>query len=187
MPGGRGCRPGRWSWLRAVRAGGGAAGSPGGRPGRRGTGGLGPAGRRVAGRAGHVDDADDRVVDRAVAGGGAGAVSGTMAHVTELTGLLREGPHGDQMDGWPAPMRGFRPPGAAASRCPAELVRDPGRLALLPVGIERARGLRGWRAQLGYIDATHRVHARVEDCIRTGKDCGIGTISRRIPRGWPSP
>ena len=35
-------------------------------------------------------------------------------------------------------------------------------------------GLRGWRAQLGYIDAAHRVHARVEDCIRTGKDCGIG-------------
>jgi hypothetical protein len=34
--------------------------------------------------------------------------------------------------------------------------------------------LRGWRAQLGYIDAAHRVHARVEDCIRTGKDCGIG-------------
>ena len=35
-------------------------------------------------------------------------------------------------------------------------------------------GLRGWRAQLGYIDAAHRVHARVEDCIRTGRDCGIG-------------
>ena len=35
-------------------------------------------------------------------------------------------------------------------------------------------GLRGWRAQLGYIDAAHRVHARVEDCVRTGKDCGIG-------------
>ena len=34
--------------------------------------------------------------------------------------------------------------------------------------------LRGWRAQLGYIDAAHRVHARVEDCIRAGKDCGIG-------------
>jgi hypothetical protein len=40
------------------------------------------------------------------------------------------------------------------------------------VGIERAARLRGWRAQLGYIDAAHRVHARVEDC--TGKDCGIG-------------
>jgi len=34
--------------------------------------------------------------------------------------------------------------------------------------------LRGWRAQLGYIDAAHRVHARVEDRIRTGTDCGIG-------------
>jgi hypothetical protein len=60
------------------------------------------------------------------------------------------------------------------TRCPAEPVRDPGRLALLPVDIERApAGLRGWRAQLGYIDAAHRVHARVEDRIRTGKDCGI--------------
>jgi Transposase DDE domain group 1 len=34
--------------------------------------------------------------------------------------------------------------------------------------------LRGWRANLAYIDAAHRVHARVEDGIRTGKDCGIG-------------
>jgi hypothetical protein len=29
------------------------------------------------------------------------------AHVTELTGLLRESPHGDQLDGWPASMRIF--------------------------------------------------------------------------------
>src|ERR1022692_308884 len=35
-------------------------------------------------------------------------------------------------------------------------------------------GLRGWRSQPTYIDAVHRVHARVEDRIRTGKDCGIG-------------
>jgi hypothetical protein len=33
--------------------------------------------------------------------------------------------------------------------------------------------LRGWRGQAAYIDAAHRVHARVEDCIRTGKDTGI--------------
>ena len=33
---------------------------------------------------------------------------------------------------------------------------------------------RGWRGQNAYIDAGHRVHARVEDCIRTGKDTGIG-------------
>jgi hypothetical protein len=32
----------------------------------------------------------------------------------------------------------------------------------------------GWRAQPAYIDAAHRVHARVEDCVRTGKDTGIG-------------
>ena len=29
------------------------------------------------------------------------------AHVTELTGLLREGPAGDQLAGWPAAMRVF--------------------------------------------------------------------------------
>jgi len=34
--------------------------------------------------------------------------------------------------------------------------------------------VKGWRAQLACIDAAHRVHARVEDRIRTGKNCGIG-------------
>jgi hypothetical protein len=34
--------------------------------------------------------------------------------------------------------------------------------------------LRGWRANPAYIDAAHRVHARVEDAVRTGKDTGIG-------------
>jgi hypothetical protein len=36
--------------------------------------------------------------------------------------------------------------------------------------------VRGWRANPAYIDAAHRVHARVEDGIRTGKDCGIGRL-----------
>jgi hypothetical protein len=36
---------------------------------------------------------------------------------------------------------------------------------------------RGWRGQYACIDAAHRVHARVEDAIRTGKDCGIGKYS----------
>jgi hypothetical protein len=96
------------------------------------------------------------------------------AHVTELTGLLREGPGGDQLDGWPASMRVFarreRPhPGAQLSLFET---RDGWRYSLWVSNV--ATGLRGWRAQLGYIDAAHRVHARVEDCIRTGKDCGIG-------------
>ncbi|HUK67983.1 MAG TPA: hypothetical protein VLW50_04385 [Streptosporangiaceae bacterium] len=34
--------------------------------------------------------------------------------------------------------------------------------------------VRGWRANPAYVDAAHRVHARVEDRIHTGKDTGIG-------------
>jgi hypothetical protein len=96
------------------------------------------------------------------------------AHVTELTGLLRSGPGGDQLDGWPESMRVFarreRPhPGAQLS---LSGTGDGWRYSLWVSNVPA--GLRGWRAQLGYIDAAHRVHARVEDGIRTGKDCGIG-------------
>ncbi len=38
---------------------------------------------------------------------------------------------------------------------------------------------RGWRANPAYADAAHRVHARVEDGIRTGKDTGIGKFPSR--------
>ncbi|MFG2250834.1 transposase, partial [Spirillospora sp. NPDC048823] len=38
---------------------------------------------------------------------------------------------------------------------------------------------RGWRGQCAYIDAGHRVHARVEDVIRTGKDTGLGHFPSR--------
>jgi len=98
----------------------------------------------------------------------------TEAHVTELTGLLREGPDGDQLAGWPAGMRIFarreRPhPGAQLSLFEEA---DGWRYSLWVTNLP-AR-LRGWRGQLAYIDAAHKVHARVEDAIRTGKDCGIG-------------
>ncbi len=96
------------------------------------------------------------------------------AHVTELTGLLRESPGGDQLDGWPATMRVFahreRPhPGAQLTLFEAE---DGWRYSLWVTNLP-AR-LRGWRASLAYIDAAHRVHARVEDGVRTGKDTGLG-------------
>jgi Transposase DDE domain group 1 len=87
------------------------------------------------------------------------------AHVTELTGLLREGPDGDQLKGWPEPMRIFarreRPhPGAKLSLFEHE---DGYRYQLWVTNLPATT--RGWRGQNAYIDAGHRVHARVEDCI----------------------
>jgi hypothetical protein len=42
------------------------------------------------------------------------------------------------------------------------------------MGVERARSVAWLAGQLAYIDAAHRVHARVKDGMRTGKDWGIG-------------
>ena len=96
------------------------------------------------------------------------------AHVTELTGLLREGPGGDQLAGWPGSMRIFarreRPhPGAKLSLFEHE---DGYRYQLWVTNLPATT--RGWRGQNACIDAGHRVHARVEDSIRTGKATGIG-------------
>ena len=109
------------------------------------------------------------------------------AHVTELTGLLREGPGGDQLNGWPEKMRVFarreRPhPGAQLTLFEAE---DGWRYTLWVTNLPRQ--VRGWRGQNAYIDAAHRVHARVEDAIRTGKDCGIGkypSTSLAMNKAW---
>jgi hypothetical protein len=96
------------------------------------------------------------------------------AHVTGLTGLLREGPTGDQLKGWPKTMRVFarreRPhPGAQLSLFEAA---DGWRYSLWVTSLPAAT--RGWRGQCACIDAAHRVHARVEDVIRTGKNTGPG-------------
>jgi hypothetical protein len=96
------------------------------------------------------------------------------AHVTELTSLLREGPAGDQLAAWPASMRVFtrreRPhPGAQLTLFEAE---DGWRYSLWVTN--RAAKTKGWLGQNAYIDAAHRVHARVEDAVRTGKDAGLG-------------
>jgi Transposase DDE domain group 1 len=96
------------------------------------------------------------------------------AHVTELTGLLRAGPAGDQLDGWPPAMRVFarreRPhPGAQLTLFEAA---DGWRYSLWATN--RPAATRGWLGQNAYIDAAHRVQARVEDAIRTGKQAGLG-------------
>ena len=96
------------------------------------------------------------------------------AHVSELTGLLRQGPAGDQLKGWPKTMRVFarreRPhPGAQLTLFEAE---DGWRYSLWATN--RPAATRGWLGQNAYIDAAHRVQARVEDAIRTGKQAGLG-------------
>jgi len=109
------------------------------------------------------------------------------AHVTELTGLLREGPAGDQLAGWPSSMRVFarreRPhPGAQLTLFEAA---DGWRYSLRATN--RPGATKGWLGQNAYIDAAHRVHARVEDAIRTGKNAGLGHFppltSASMPRG----
>jgi hypothetical protein len=109
------------------------------------------------------------------------------AHVTELTALLRHGRAGDQLAGWPPSMRVFarreRPhPGAQLTLFEAE---DGWRYSLWVTNLpERTPG---WRGQPAYIDAAHRVHARVEDAIRTGKDTGIGKFPSHqlsLNRAW---
>jgi hypothetical protein len=109
------------------------------------------------------------------------------AHVTELTGLLREGPDGDQLEGWPKTMRIFarreRPhPGAQLSLFEAA---DGWRYCLWVTNLPATT--RGWRGQCACIDAAHRVHARVEDVIRTGKDTGLGHFPShdyRLNKAW---
>ena len=110
------------------------------------------------------------------------------AHVTELTGLLREGPGGDQL-GWPAAMRVFarreRPhPGAQLTLFETE---DGWRYSLWVTNLPERTG--GWRGQLAYIDAAHRVHARVEDASAPARTAGSAGSrpghSRSTPPGWP--
>jgi hypothetical protein len=109
------------------------------------------------------------------------------AHVTELTGLLRSGPDGDQLQAWPRKMRVFarreRPhPGAQLTLFEAE---DGWRYSLWVTN--RPDTSRGWLGQCAYIDAAHRIHARIEDVIRTGKDTGLGHLPShdyKVNQAW---
>ncbi len=108
------------------------------------------------------------------------------AQVTELTAILRDG-RADQLAGWPVSMRVFarreRPhPGAQLTLLEAQ---DGWRYTLWATNLSKRTY--GWRGQVAYIDAAHRVHARVEDGIRTGKQTGIGKLpshSQPINGAW---
>jgi len=109
------------------------------------------------------------------------------AHVSELTGLLRSGPGGDQLAKWPATMRVFarreRPhPGARLSLFENE---DGWRYTLWVTNLPETT--RGWRGKTAYIDAGHRIHAasRTRSApARTPASAGSRrTITRSTRRG----
>jgi hypothetical protein len=58
--------------------------------------------------------------------------------------------------------------------CPASRIATPAHeiRAGLPEWLSLPAQTKGWQGQCAYIDAAHRVHTRVEDVIRTGKDTG---------------
>jgi Transposase DDE domain group 1 len=107
------------------------------------------------------------------------------AGVVELTGLLRQapGPDGrtiDQLKTWPKDMRVIvrreRPhPGAQLSLFEeADGWRYQVFATNTPAGAHgRPVGRLG---QLAYLEARHRTHARVEDCIRNAKNTGLGHL-----------
>jgi hypothetical protein len=108
------------------------------------------------------------------------------AHVTELTTILRDGRR-DMLAAWPKAMRVFarreRPhPGAQLTLFETE---DGWRYSLWATNLPHKTS--GWRGQVPYVDAAHRVHARVEDGVRTGKDCGYGKLPSQalaMNRAW---
>jgi Transposase DDE domain group 1 len=107
------------------------------------------------------------------------------AGVVELTGLLRQaiGPDGrilDHLKAWPKDMRIIvrreRPhPGAQLSLFEEA---DGWRYQVFATNTPARMGgrLAGKLGQLAYLEARHRAHARVEDCIRNAKNTGLGHL-----------
>jgi Transposase DDE domain group 1 len=89
------------------------------------------------------------------------------AGVVELTGLLRTSIGGDELGNWPADMRIIcrrERPSSGAQLCALEEA-DGWRYQLFATNTPGK--------QLAFLEARHRVHARVEDRIRCGKATGL--------------
>ncbi|WP_239382546.1 IS1380 family transposase [Frankia sp. CIT1] len=102
--------------------------------------------------------------------------------VAELTGLLREGPDGDRYRNWPKTLRLIarreRPaPGAQLSLFEQHAgFRFQVTATNLPTG-----------HQVPFLEAVHRLQARVEAFIRRGKDTGLRRLpskKKTINLGW---
>ncbi len=103
------------------------------------------------------------------------------AGTVELTGLLRTSVGGDVLGTWPPDMRIVcrrERPSSGAQLCALEEA-DGWRYQLVATNTPRR--------QPAFLEARHRVHARVEDRIRTGKDTGLRHLpstSLEINKAW---
>lgn len=91
------------------------------------------------------------------------------AQVTELTGLLREGPDGDKLATWPKDLR------VIARRTP----REPGEQAELGQDAYWRYGAFATNTPTGqvqWLDARHRTQAHVEDKMKEIKACGAARL-----------
>ena len=104
-----------------------------------------------------------------------------QAGVADLTGLLRQSAGGDRLKNWPKDLRVIvrrERPHPGAQLCLMEEA-DGWRYQLLATNTQVG--------QLAFLEARHRVHARVEDNIRTGKNTGLGHLpstQARINHAW---
>lgn len=91
------------------------------------------------------------------------------AQVADLTGILRQGPDGDRMEGWPPDQRVIvrRTPRPAGK--PAKLGEHPD----FEYGAFTTNTPTG---QLQWLDARHRTQAHVEDKMKEVKACGAETL-----------
>ncbi len=99
----------------------------------------------------------------------------TDAAVAELTGLLRESVTGDKLAGWPPDLRVIvrREPIPAGMQVSLFEQHDGYRYQVTATNTPGG--------QLQRLEARHRVHARVEDGVRTAKATGL----RRLPsKSW---
>lgn len=139
-------------------------------------GGYGRRGRRVEYSIGWPVDARTKTAIEALREGDwthaltAEGKADTGAQVVELTGLLRTGVGGDQLQGWPADLR------VIARRTP----REPGEQAELGQDAHWRYGAFATNThggQVQFLDARHRTQAHVEDKMKETKACG----GQRLP------
>ena len=93
----------------------------------------------------------------------------TKAQVSDLTGILRHGPDGDRMQGWPPDQR------VIARRTPRP-VGKPAKLGEHPEWEYGAFTTNTATGQPQWLDARHRTQAHVEDKMKEVKTCGAENL-----------